>query len=461
MYTMSDNSRKEVLKHFAKRQAYMDDRIKYGIETNRKGIATLTFKDSEDKPLSGIKVKVKQKTHDFKFGANLFMLEEFNSKEQNDMYKQYYAKLFNIATLPFYWKDLEPEQGKPRFAKDSPKIYRRPAPDLCLEYCEANNIMPKAHCLNYGGWTPEWAMGTIDKEKQLLCKRFRELAERYADRIRDWEVTNETFFWGYRQGLNFYYQDDFVEWSFKQADRYFPANRLIINEAQSRVWENIWGFYGNRNQYYMQIERALLKGAKIDSIGMQFHMFHRREKELESTEAYYDPQRIYDIMDTYAKLQRNLQITELTIPAYSYDPGDEEIQAEIMRNIYSMWFSHESMEAIIYWNLIDGFAAGAPQGDMTAGENYYHGGLIRYDFTKKPVFNMLYDLIHKEWHTEAEAESNEFGVATFKGFYGEYDVEITYPDGKTENKSIHLNKELSKYFWFKTLADGTLKFWRQ
>ena len=149
MYTMSDNSRKEVLKHFAKRQAYMDDRIKYGIETNRKGIATLTFQDPEGKPLSGIKVKVKQKTHDFKFGANLFMLEEFDSKEQNDMYKQYYAELFNIATLPFYWADLEPEQGKPRFAKDSPKIYRRPAPDLCLEYCETNNIMPKAHCLNY------------------------------------------------------------------------------------------------------------------------------------------------------------------------------------------------------------------------------------------------------------------------------------------------------------------------
>ncbi len=460
---MSDANRKDVLKAFARHQAYMDDRIKSGIETNRKGFMSLNFQDKDGKPLSGVKVKVKQKTHDFKFGANLFMLEEFDSKEQNDMYKKYYADLFNIATLPFYWVDLEPEQGKPRFAKDSPKIYRRPAPDLCLEYCEANNIMPKAHCLNYAYFTPEWACGTIDKEKRLLSKRFRELAERYADRIRDWEVTNETF-WGHRHPsikANMYYQDDFVEWSFDQADRFFPANRLIINEAHSRVWESVAGYYGNRSPYYAQIERALLKGLRIDAIGMQYHMFYRREDEQRETAVYYDPQRIYDILDTYGKLKRNIQITELTIPAYSYTAGDEEIQAEIMRNIYSMWFSHESMEAILYWNLVDGFAAFAPQGDMTAGENYYHGGLIRYDFTKKPVYDMLYNLIHKEWHTETESESNEYGVAPFKGFYGEYDLEITFADGTVKNTSIHLNKELSKFVYFQTQADGSLKTWRE
>ena len=355
---------------------------------------------------------------------------------------------------------LEPEQGKPRYGKNSPRIYRRPPPDLCLEWCEANNIMPKAHCLNYVAFMPEWAKGTIDREKFYLSNHFRELSERYAGRIRDWEVTNETF-WGYREGSNIYAEDDFVEWSFEQANRFFPANRLIINEAHCRVWESITGFYGNRSQYFMQIERALLKGARIDVIGMQYHMFHKREEELEQTAAFYDPQRIFDVLDTYAKLNRNIQITELTIPAYSYTAGDEEIQAEILRNVYSMWFSHEAMEAIVYWNLVDGFAAFAPQGDMTAGENYYHGGMIRYDFTTKPVYNMLYDLIHKEWHTEAETESNEYGVATFKGFYGEYDVEVTYPDGRIEKQTLHLNKDLSKFFWFKTLADGKLKFWRQ
>lgn len=437
-------SRREVLKPFEKKRAMMEDRIRTGIENNRKGWAALHFEDAERKPVGGVKVNVWQKTHDFKIGANLFMLDEFNSQEQNQAYKELFADVFNIATLPFYWSDLEPEQGKPRFAKDSPKIYRRPAPDLCLEYCEANGIMPKAHCLNYAFFTPKWVRGDIEQEKTLLIKRFRELAERYAGRIRDWEVTNETW-WGWhnpRIAMNFYNQPDFVEWSFEQADRCFPSNRLIINEGSTKAWAE---FHGDRSCYYMQIERALLKGARIDSIGMQYHMFFRAEKEQEITAMYYDPCRIYDVLDSYAMLGRNIQITELTIPAYAYTAEDEEIQAEIMRNIYSMWFSHPAMEAIVYWNLIDGFAAFAPQGDMTAGENYYHGGLVRYDFTPKPSYYLLRELFRKTWHTETSMESDSDGCAGFKGFFGEYELEITY-GGKTETRTIHLDKLCSRDF---------------
>ena len=434
---MSDTTRKEVLKPFIKRRAYMEDRIKYGIETNRKAMVSITFLDKENKPLSGIRVKAKQKSHDFKFGANLFMLGGFGSEEENAQFETYFPKLFNCATLPFYWLDLEPEEGKLRFAKDSPKIARRPPPDLCLEYCEANGIMPKAHCLNYAWFNPLWSHGPIQREKALLCKRFRELAERYADRIPDWEVTNETFH-GFRSGAHFYDQDDYVEWSFRQADRYFPANRLLINEMQTRVWENVAGFHGNRSPYFMQIERALNMGCRIDAIGMQYHMFFPQEEEIQGTAPYYDPQRIYDVMDTYAKLQRKLKITEMTIPAYSNEPGDEEIQAEILRYVYSMFFSHGSMEGIYTWNLLDGTAHGS--------EDVYHGGFLRRDFSEKPAYRVLYDLIQKEWHTEAEAESDAFGMATFKAFYGKYDLELTYPDGTVETIEMHLDQDLNSDF---------------
>ena len=65
-------------------------------------------------------------------------------------------------------------------------------------------------------------------------------------------------------------------------------------------------------------------------------------------------------------------MTEVTIPAYSNSEEDEALQAEIIEKLYSIWFSHSNMEQIIYWNLVDGYAAFAPQGDMTAGENYYY-----------------------------------------------------------------------------------------
>ena len=433
------SSRKDVLKPFEEKQDLLKDRVASGIEANRKGLAVLHFTDAEGKPVTGVHVKVRQKTHDFKYGANLFMLEEFNTPEQNEKYRKLFADAFNIATLPFYWSDLEPEQGKPRFAKDSPKIYRRPAPDLCLEYCESNGIEPKAHCLNYANFTPEWAKGSIAKEKVILYKRFRELAERYSARIPSWEVTNETW-WGLHspRRTNFYDQPDYVEWSFEQADRCFPANRLIINEAHCRIWDDAH-FYGSRSPYYMQIERALLKGARIDSIGMQYHMFYRAEDELYETAVFYD------VLDTYAALGRRIQITELTIPAYAYTEEDEEIQAEIIRNIYSIWFSHPAMEAIVYWNLVDGFAAFAPQGDMTAGENYFHGGLVRYDFTPKPAYRMIRDLFGKVWRTNLELDTENADRIAFKGFYGEYELEIC-AGGKTVNRTIHLDRQCSSNF---------------
>ena len=194
--------RNEVLRFVNAKRSYMEDRIKDGIETNRKGVAHVMLTDAEGKALSGTKVKLVQKNHAFRYGANLFMLDEFDSAEKNQLYRKYFAEGCNIATLPFYWSDLEPEQGKPRFAADSPKVYRRPAPDLCLDFCEANGIEPKAHCLNYAVFTPEWAPKDITGIKLALEKRFAELAERYKHRIDLWEVTNETFWGGDRFPLS-------------------------------------------------------------------------------------------------------------------------------------------------------------------------------------------------------------------------------------------------------------------
>ena len=93
-------------------------------------------------------------------------------------------------------------------------------------------------------------------------------------------------------------------------------------------------------------------------------------------------------MDLYSGLGKPLQVTEVTVPAYSNEAEDEAIQAEIIEKLYTVWFSHPAMEQIIYWNLVDGYAyvpytdperIAASQGDMTLGENVYYGGLLRFD----------------------------------------------------------------------------------
>ena len=427
--------RRKVLEQFEKQKDFMKDRVQSGIESYRKGNAGITLKDRDGNPVSNVKIRVTQKNHEFKFGANLFMLDELETDEKNRIYKQRFADVFNMATLPFYWDATEPERGKTRYEKDSEKLYRRPPIDLCLEFCEQNNIEPREHALAYEHFFPDWLKeATVFEAKAQVQKRFSQIAERYRDRIPTIEVTNEM---EWDEGKTVLYnQPDYIEWCFKTAETYFPANQLVVNEWTGLPW-------GDRcrtsDKYYSYIEANLLKGARIDAIGMQFHMFYSKEEEYRQTRPYYDPGKLYAHMDLYSNFAKPLQVTEVTIPAYSNDPEDEAIQAELIEYLYSVWFSHPNMEQIIYWNLVDGYAAFAKQGDMTQGENYYYGGLLRFDMTPKPAYYTIKNLIEKKWHTEETIITDESGTAGFRGFYGMYELELTI-DKMVITKEICLRK---------------------
>jgi len=429
----------QFLSNFRENHDAIEARTQKGIEENRKSDMTLSFTNKDGNPLKNVQVSIKQKTHDFRFGCNLFMLDELETGEKNEIYKQLYPQMFNLATLPFYWADLEPEQGKPRFAKDSPKVYRRPAPDLCIEYCKKHGIEPKLHCLNYDQWSPKWLERDVPTIKKKLEKRIREIAERYADVIPGMEVTNETFCNeyddAYRRSTPFFHEPDLVEWSFATARKYLPNNKLIINEATNQVWAT---FKYSRTPYYMQIDRALREGAEIDTVGIQYHLFYKTEDQIKRRKKVWDPSVIFSTMDLLGTFGKPMQITEVTVPAFSKKQEDENAQAELITYLYKIWFSHPNMEAIVYWNMVDGYAAFAEQGDMTNGENIYHGGLLRFDMSKKPAWYALDELINKTWHTE-ETVSAKDGSAVVRGFHGNYEITATV-NGKTVTTEVHLEK---------------------
>ena len=76
---------------------------------------------------------------------------------------------------------------------------------------------------------------------------------------------------------------------------------------------------------------------------------------------------------------------------------------------------------------------------MTAGENIYYGGLLRYDMSEKPVYIRLKKLIRDEWHTDTAVKA-ENGTARFRGFCGEYDLRV-YAAGKKIPASLNLSKD--------------------
>lgn len=432
------SERRKILESFEKQADFLNTTVAYGIETNRKGNATLIVTDTDGKPIRGAKVTVKQKNHEFRFGANLFMLDELETAEKNESYKKAFADLFNMATLPFYWNATEPERGHTRYAKDSEKIYRRPPIDLCIDFCEKHGIEPREHALAYERFFPKWLKNASIYEVKLAFEnRCREIAERYKDKIPTIEVTNEML-WGDHDGVTaFYNEPDYIEWCFKTAEKYFPANQLCINEYSGPAWDDRVRV---TNVYYSYIENAIRKGARIDAVGMQYHMFYRAEEEYAQTRPYYDPKNLYAHMDLFSRFGKPLQVTEVTVPAYTANTEDEQLQAEIIRNLYRIWFSHKNMEQIIYWNLVDGYAYGAVPGDMAYGENYFYGGLLRFNLSPKPAYYAIKDLIFNEWHTESSLIADDGGVASFRGFYGDYDV-VVEANGKKSEQTLSLRSK--------------------
>ncbi|MGN1074821.1 MAG: endo-1,4-beta-xylanase, partial [Eubacteriales bacterium] len=404
----------------------MKNTVEPNIRLHRMGTGTLSAVRADGSPIADAEIRLTLRRHDFRFGCNLFMLGEMETEEKNERYKEAFARLFNYAVVPFYWRDLEPEQGKPRYAADSPKIYRRPAPDLCVAYCRAHGIRMKGHCLVYPGWTPDWMPRDIRMQKILTQAHIEEAARRYERDIEDWDVENENLCFHEMPCFRLAEEPDFLEWCYDTADRAFTSgDRMFINEA-SFIWKDtgLWQFMGTRSPYYMQIDRLLRGGHRVDAVGLQFHQFIRREQELEPGASLpFDPRKLYAVMDCYGRLNRPLHVSEITIPAYTQDPDDEETQALLCENLYRTWFSHPAMDGIVYWNLPDGYAAFAPR-NTSEGENYYAGGLLHYDLSEKPAARALYRLIHEEWHTDAVVHTDAEGRASFDGFFGDYDASV-------------------------------------
>ena len=84
---MSEASK--VYEIFEEHKDFFEKNVPAGIEKNRKGDGKIILKDKNGAPIKGAKIKINQKSHEFRFGANLFMLDELETEEKNEKYKKW------------------------------------------------------------------------------------------------------------------------------------------------------------------------------------------------------------------------------------------------------------------------------------------------------------------------------------------------------------------------------------
>ncbi len=398
-------------------------RIDDSIERHRKADVTLKVTDARGNPLPAARVEVAQTGSDFLFGSNIFMFGGYDDAKRNGKYEQRFVHMFNAATVPLYWKGLEPTRGNLRFEANSEPVFRRPPPDLTVSFCEAHGLNMNGHCLvwdNPRHSVPEWIEDTRHCE-ELIEKRIREIGERYGHRIQRWDVLNESLARAHA-GLDPILPDD-VEWlAFQCAMQYLPESaHLMINETVGAAW-----YRKHRADYNKQIDAMRKRGAKIDGVGLQWHLFGDEAIHRVLAGEHLTPGGMFEALDEYLQHDLPVHISEITLPAF--DDGDEarQLQARMVRDMYRLWFSHPAVHAITWWNL--------PDGGAVPGEDHLKSGMIDEQLDPKPVYEMMDELLHHEWRTNTTVETDADGSAGFRGFAGTYDLKV---DGRAQTVHVH------------------------
>lgn len=369
--------------------------VEQQIRAVRQGDFILTLRDADGAPLKNRRLVYRQTGHDFWFGCNLFEFNRFDDPRANERYREYFQNLFNLAVLPFYWREYEPAPGNfPRaeFLQEA------------LAWCEQNGITPKGHPLawrNPAGY-PDWLPADPGQVAKLLQARIEGVVQEYRGRIQIWDVVNEpTHLPPFGSPDTFAYVASALRWAHARD----PAALLTVNDY------GILGHDFGHGPYYRLLKRLIQSRAPINLIGLQ-----GREPRTDWIPAY----EIRATLEAYSRLGLPIHLTEITVPSAdlpitnSWKKGvwTEDDQADYLERFYKICFSQPGVEAIIYWDLYDGASW------------IKHGGLIRDDWKPKPAYQRLDRLLNREWRSRGSGMTDENGELAFTGFYGAYEIEI-------------------------------------
>jgi len=385
------------------------------IRTYRQGDFTLRLTRASGAPLPGVSVRLRLRRHAFRFGCNAFMAGGFENPEHNAQYDASFREVFNEGVLPFFWKDEETEPGRFRFGKDSEPRFRRPPPDFMLEWCQSVDVSPKGHSLVWdGSGLPDWRSENPHELEAALVRRIRAVAERYASSIQVWDVVNE-----FLSRCPHRFPKDYHLRFFQLAEELFPDAHLIANEDTERTWDS---FSGDSSRFYLYLQHLICSGRRVDGIGLQYHLFSKKDRLHERMDTTLNATNLRKCLEFYASMKRPIHVSEISIPTYNEGGEWEEWQARMTDHFYRLCFAGSNTASIVWWNLVDGYASSLPQWGWD--ENIFGAGLFRKDFSPKPAWNVIRDLVTKEWHTDVKGVTGKDGSFDFTGFHGSYELHL-------------------------------------
>ncbi len=387
---------------------------------HRTARSTVAVTGADGRPLPGAEVTVAQTRHAFAFGSTGFDFVALANDEHDaplpvfggarrdlEHLAELWLDVFNTATLPFYWRGFEPEQGHP----DTKRLL------TATRWLRERGVTVKGHPLVWHTLAPQWLLPLSDDEVEATVRaRITRDGTDFAGVVDLWDAINEVVimpvFAAERNAITRLAQREgrvaMVQLAFDTARAANPAAFLLIND------------FDLGPEYERLIEQVLDAGVRIDAIGLQSHMH----------QGYWGEERTGRVLERYARFGLPLHWTETTLVSgdlmpreivdlndfrvseWPSTPEGEARQADELVRHYRTLVGHPAVQAITYWGLTDdGAWLGAP------------AGLVRADGSPKPAYDELRRLVKDEWWLAPTAvRTDEAGRFTLDAFRGDYAV---------------------------------------
>jgi GH35 family endo-1,4-beta-xylanase len=369
------------------------------IEKERKGNLTIEIADGKNQGVEKVEVEVKMTAHAFQFGSAIAapLLEAAEPDKNAKLARGIFPRWFNAGTVE--------NELKPNFwAKN-----REPG-IAAVKWLSGQGIPVHGHTLIWPAWERSGeAMKYKDDPKALreyLLGHIRDEVGALKGQVASWDVVNEPR--RNRDLMNALGDKAMLEW-FQEARKADPKARLFIND-----FGHIENAPPEASDEYEKIIQGLIKqGAPLDGIGLEAHIRQPRS-----------PEQIYEKLERFAKLGKPLRVTEFDFAA---ENGDAKLTSDYTRDFLTVVFSHPAVEGVTLWGFWEG--------------SHYRpdAALFMQDWTPKPSALAWYELVRKEWWTNASGVTDAKGEFKTRGFLGEYEVTVKVGE-RTVKKKVTLPK---------------------
>jgi len=377
------------------------------IEEHRKADLVVKVVDAKGAAVQGAAVRVRQARHAFGFGNILnpraFQLEGTDGQT----YRRIFASHFNKTTFEsgFRWQNWFLPARRGALAEHTKLL------DSMIRFCQARQIGVRGH---YLAWAPltRASYKPTDYSKHParlwpeLSAHIDEMLAFDKGRLAEWDAINHIIGWR-----------DTMATVTGSNEIYARIIRHARSKTKTPLWVNEGQVLpgGSRVEAYEKMVRYLVEH-KAAPNGIGF-MGHFKDSTLRSIDG------LWKVYERFGKFGLPLQLTEFDI-----DTRDEQMQADYLRDVMTITFSHPSFSGIVMW----GFWEGRHWRPNAA--------LWRRDWSIKPVGTMWKDLVFKTWWTDRAGKTGADGRFATRGFLGKY--RLTVSRGRTQQiKDIVLDRK--------------------